>query len=88
MPKKAIEFSNNINIRISDEQKDQWNKYLKNNKEFSSISHFFRWCVDQIVEGTYLPLQGQNNNNSLRKAVQENERKIKLILERLDNFNL
>jgi len=79
MPKKAEEFRNNINIRISNEQKEKWNSYLKAHSEFSSISHFIRWCVDEIIDGTYLHRQGNNEKELLKKKIEQYDQQLNQI---------
>ena len=82
MPKKEIEFKNNFNIRITDEQKAKWNEYLDEHKKFSSVSHFIRWCVDEIVDGTHSRRKVINNDKeSLKLRIEENEKMIERILE-------
>jgi len=80
MPRKATEFSNNINIRITDEQKEKWNRYLANNPEFSSISHFIRFCVDEYIDGTHLKRRERNREKELKIKIKENEVRINEIL--------
>lgn len=89
MPKKKVEFDNGLNIRISDEQKTNWNNYLKEHKEFSSVSSFVRWCVDEIVEGTHNNRNQQESKDSLEVHVKELDDKIiKMMNEQKDILKL
>jgi hypothetical protein len=76
MPKKKVEFDNGLNIRISDEQKTNWNKYLKEHREFSSVSSFVRWCVDEIVDGAHNNRNQQESRDSLEARMKEIDDKI------------
>ncbi|MFX1499969.1 MAG: hypothetical protein ACFFDH_03290 [Promethearchaeota archaeon] len=81
MPKKAKELTNNINLRITDEQVEKWNNYLKENPEFSSVSHFIRWCVDEIIDGTHFRRQVNNEKDNLKKRIDEYDDKIEELLK-------
>ena len=70
-----------MNIRITDDQVDKWNKYLKENPEFSSISHFIRWCVDEIIDGTHYHRQVNNEKETLKKRIDEYDGKIEELLK-------
>jgi len=80
MPKKRVEFDNNINLRISDEQKENWNNYIKEHKEFNSISNFVRYCVDEIVDGT------SQNRNQKQESKEDIESHIKDLDEKIVNM--
>ena len=79
MPKKVKELTNNINVRITDEQKERWNKYLKEHKEFSSASAMIRWCVDEVVEGTYALKQINNGENTIKNRTDKIDGRIEEI---------
>lgn len=81
MPKKAKELTRNINFRISDEQVEKWNTYLKENPEFSSVSHFIRWCVDEIIDGTHYRRKENNKTEESKKRIETLEKRFEDLLK-------
>jgi len=76
MPKKAQEFTNNVNFRISDDEKVQWNKYLEGHNKFSSLSKLVRWCVNEIIEGTHKNRAKKETKEDIESHIKDLDEKI------------
>lgn len=74
-----------INIQVNEEKKEQWENYAESNLEAANLSHLIRTAVQKEVNGRETPSVGQqsNDNSEVIQAVNQLERKIDEIGDRL-----
>lgn len=76
MPKKVEnKKKKNINVRISELTYEKWEKYADKNG-FASISSLVRYCTNEFVDGTHSRMPKTNNENHLRKRVNDVDKHI------------
>lgn len=80
MPKKERELKKNVNVRITEEQEKEWREYAKE-KHFANLSTLVRWCVEEIMDGSYVRRSNSNSKDALKKEVEENKRKIQELMK-------
>ena len=73
----VFEFSDNINIRISEEQREKWQKYIDAHPEFNSVSQFIRYCVDYIVDQGRIHEKIEEENERLKADIEDMRADIK-----------
>jgi len=79
MPKKPVEYQTNVTVRISESQKELWEKYANKNG-FSSLSSLVRFATDELVEG-HIPRFKTDNKDVLRQRLNDIEKKYNSLLE-------
>lgn len=71
----------NINVRLTEAQKERWQEYADKNG-FASISNLVRYAVEELVEGTFQGRrQTSNNHTELKKRLGKIEEKYNNVLE-------
>ncbi|MBA7492076.1 hypothetical protein ES702_02625 [subsurface metagenome] len=80
MPKKEREYIKNINVRISKEEEELWERFRKEN-HFNSISSLVRFCVNERIEGSYFnrikDKEVSNTNNRIKQLENNNKEILK-----------
>ncbi len=80
MPKKEKIYTKNINVRISKDQFDKWDKYAKNNG-FDDISKLVRYATNGLIDGLFHKIEFNNEKESLRKKIEIVEENHKELLK-------